>query len=55
MFLRLDDDKVRGFLSNYGYIDVRDFPAEKIADFILKRLEHCKNGSMKSGISEPRG
>jgi len=39
MFLRLDDGEVRGFLSNYGYIDVRNSSPEEIAEFILKRLD----------------
>ena len=39
MFLSLDEGKPEGFLSNYGYVDVKDMSADEVVELILKRLE----------------
>jgi hypothetical protein len=39
MFLSLDEGKPKGFLSNYGYVDVKDMSSDQVAELILNRLE----------------
>jgi hypothetical protein len=39
MFLSLDEGKPEGFLSNYGYVDVKDMSPDEVSELILKRLE----------------
>ncbi len=39
MFVRFDDASIEGVLSLDGYVDARDHPPEKIAKFILQRIQ----------------
>jgi hypothetical protein len=45
MFLSLDEGKPEGFLSNYGYADLKGMSTDEIAELILSRLEdHTHTG-----------
>jgi hypothetical protein len=39
MFLSLNEGKPKGFLSNFGYVDVKDMSADEVSELIVKRLE----------------
>jgi hypothetical protein len=39
MFLGLNEGKPKGFLSNFGYVDVKDMSADEVSELIVKRLE----------------
>ena len=39
MFLSLDKGRPRGFLSNIGFVDVKEMSSDQVSDLILKRIE----------------